>query len=69
MEKKIIGVTTITGGDALVYDDGSIVALIEVSGEKGHYFVRVPVPIGDNLAPEDAGNADYSELPGYKAKE
>lgn len=68
MEKKIVGVTTITGGDALVYDDGTIDALIEVSGAAGAYFVAIPIQIHLELAKEDESNEDYSQLPGYKAK-
>lgn len=65
--KKIVGVITVAGGDALVYDSGEIVALVQVEGVNGVYYVKVPVDLNLNLKPEDAGNADYAELPGYQA--
>jgi len=67
MDKQVIGVTTITGGDALVYSDGSIVSLVEVQGVNGAYFVSVPVDIEAALKAEDAGSAEFSALPGYVA--
>jgi hypothetical protein len=66
--KTVVAVTTISGGDALVYNDGSIVALIEVQPTTGKpYFVSVPVDIETALKAEDANDATYSELPGYVA--
>lgn len=65
--KTVVGVTTIIGGDALIYSDGSIVALVEVQGAKQTYFVTVPVDIEMGLKAEDAGNADYKDLPGFVA--
>lgn len=62
---KVVGVTTITGGDALVFEDGTINSLVEVEGVNGSYFVSVPVDIESALKAEDAGNTDYSALPGY----
>ena len=65
--KTVVAVTTISGGDALVYSDGSIVGLVEVVGANGNYFVGIPVTVEVGLKAEDAGNADYAELPGYVA--
>ena len=67
MDKTLIGVGTVSGGDALIYSDGSILGLVEVVGANGNYFVGIPVTVEAALKAEDAGNADYAELPGYTA--
>ena len=67
MDKTLIGVGTVSGGDALIYSDGSILGLVEVVGVNGNYFVGIPVTVEAGLKAEDASNADYAELPGYAA--